>query len=165
MSHEYLRFLSLLCARTAIVLFFLLLGLRLLGKRQVGQMNVYDLAMIMAVANAVQNAMTSGAGDLSAGVVCSGTLLLIGYLLSRLFVHMPKLEDRIVGTPTVLIQSGELLRNRLRKENITEAEITSVLHQHGLMDSTQVMTAVLEVDGTISIIPRGEPHHKTRIQP
>ena len=163
MSHDYLHFLALISIRTAFVLFYLLIGLRVLGKRQIGQMNIYDLALIMALANAVQNAMTMGAGDLSAGMASSGTLLLIGYVLTRLFIRLPKLEEHIVGTPTVLISNGQLLQDRMRKENITESQVTVALHQHGLTDPAQALTAVLEVDGSISVVPKSEPHRKTRI--
>jgi len=78
MSAAYFYFISLLFARTAIVFAACVIGLRLLGKRQIGQFNIYDLAMIMALANAVQNAMTSGTGNFTTGVVCAGVLLLLG---------------------------------------------------------------------------------------
>ena len=72
MSKAFLIFLTTISARTAIVMLFLIIGIRLFGKRQIGQMNIYDLALIMALANAVQNAMTGGKGYLSVGIVSAG---------------------------------------------------------------------------------------------
>src|SRR5947209_12642794 len=109
MSRAFALFLVAIACRTAIVLFGLTIGLRLLGKRQIGQMNVYDLVLVMALANAVQNAMTLGRGELSVGVVSAGVLLLVGRLLTSLFLRRPHLGERWVGTPTVIIDHGRLL--------------------------------------------------------
>ena len=152
-------FLSTIAARTAVVLFVLIGGLRVLGKRQIGQMNVYDLAMIMALANAVQNAMTNGSGNLSVGLVSSGTLLVVGWLLTIVFVRLPKVEDRLVGTPTLLINNGNFLSDEMRRERVTADEIMLALREHGLTDVAQVLLATLEVDGTISIVPKSAHHH------
>lgn len=153
MTPAYRYFLTLLMARTLIVALFLIGGLRLVGKRSFGQYNIYDLAMIMAVANAVQNAMTHGAGDLSAGIVCSGTLILLGWAFSKLFLHVPKLEAHIVGVPTPLILNGELLPQNMRREKVTEAELLAAIRQHGLERFEEVHLAQLEVDGSISVVP------------
>ncbi len=83
--------LSIYAARTAIVLIWMVLGLRLLGKRQIGQLNIYDVALVMALANAVQNAMTGGQGKLVVGIVCAGTLMLLGRLLTAIFIRAPRL--------------------------------------------------------------------------
>lgn len=153
MNHAYLYFLVLLAARTAIVAIFLVVGFRLLGKRQIGQMNVYDIALIMALANAVQNAMTSGAGDLSAGITCAGTLLLVGSLFGYLFAKLPRFEKEIVGNPTTLLYDGEMLRSRMNRESISEDELMAALRAHGLCDPSECKLAVLEVDGSLSIVP------------
>lgn len=153
MSQAFLIFLTTIAARAAIVMLFLIFGLRLFGKRQIGQMNIYDLAMIMALANAVQNAMTGGKGHLSVGIVAAGTLMLIGYFFTRLFLRVPKLETRIVGSPTILLSDGKLLPDRLRRECVTESQLQMVMHQHSLTEYNQVKLAVLEPDGSISIVP------------
>jgi uncharacterized membrane protein YcaP (DUF421 family) len=153
-------FLTTICARTAIILLFLVVGLRVLGKRQIGQMNIYDLALIMALANAVQNAMTNGAGDLSVGIVSAGTLLGIGWLMTRLFVHLPRLEERVVGMPTLLVNDGQLFPERMRREHVTEDQLLMAIRQHGLNDIKEVLMAVLEVDGSISIVPKISTNHR-----
>jgi len=162
MTHAYLWFLSLIAGRTAIVLLFLLIGLRFFGKRQIGQMNIYDLAMIMAIANAVQNAMTRGNGNVSVGIVSSGTLLLLGTALAFAFVRLPKLEDRIVGTPTLLINDGQFIEKNLRRERVTRLQLEMVLREHGLTDVRDVMLAMMEVDGAISIVPKTAAHHRRK---
>ena len=162
MSSAYIFFLLSILTRTAIVFFVLLIGFRIFGKRQIGQMNVYDLAMIMAIANAVQNAMTNGDGNVTAGMTCSGTLLVLGFVLSKIFVKMPKLQDRVVGTPTLLINRGVWIERNLRREKVTKEEVLAAMRQHGLESVDKVMLAMLEVDGTISIIPRTEPHVRTQ---
>ncbi len=162
MSPAFLRFLSLIAARTAIILIILVVGLRLLGKRQIGQMNIYDLAMIMALANSVQNAMTGGKGHLSVGIVSAGTLLVIGWALSLIFVRLPKLEERIVGMPTLMVNDGHFLEDRMRREHVTESQIYMAMRQHGIGDVREVLMAVLEVDGSISIVPKVANHQRLK---
>jgi len=146
--------LTVIAGRTLVVMLFIVFAFRLLGKRQIGQMNVYDLVFIMALSNAVQNAMTKGSGDLAVGIVSAAVLLLAGRLFSALFVRAPKLEEHLIGSPTMLIHDGELVADHLRREHITEEQLMAALRQHGLNSVNQAELAVLEVDGTISIIPR-----------
>ena len=148
---------SILAAHTAIIVVVLLVGLRIGGKRRLGQASIYDLALIMAVANAVQNAMTQGRGELWVGFVTAGTLLLIGKLCAVLFVRLPALETRVVGTPTIILQHGELLHDRMRREHITEDQVLLALRQHGLFSPRQAELGVLEVDGSLAIVPRRKP--------
>ncbi len=140
--------------RSIVVLIVLFIGFKVMGKRQLAQMNIYDLAMIMALANAVQNAMTGGRGDLPVALAASTALLVLAYALARLFVRNPQFESRLMGIPTILISEGVVLRDRLRKECVTESELMEVLRQHGLTDPKQVSVAVFEVDGSISIVPK-----------
>jgi uncharacterized membrane protein YcaP (DUF421 family) len=139
--------------RTAIVLVWLAVGFRLLGKRHVAQMNVYDLVFIMCLANAVQNAMTAGKGELSVGLTSAAVLIAAGRLLSELFVRAPKLERQFVGTPTPLISNGRVIVHNLHREGVSRSELRAALRQHGLQRPEQVKLAVLEVDGTLSVVP------------
>lgn len=150
---------STIAARTLIVLLALVIGLRFLGKRQIGQMNIYDLALIMLLANAVQNAMTNGSGFIGVGIFSAGSLFLAGWLISRIFVRMPTLQTTILGTSTLLIQNGLLIKDNLRREHVSEDELIATIRQHGMEHPSQVQTALLEVDGTISIIPIETTHH------
>src|ERR1700733_9686219 len=102
---------SVYAGKTAVVLLYLFLGFRLLGKRQVAQFNLYDLATIIAIANAVQNAMTRGKGDLVIGLVCSGTLIAVGWLFTRVLVKAPAVEGLVFGAPTIIVSDGKVLED------------------------------------------------------
>jgi len=146
--------LSVLAGRSAVVLIYLFLAYRLLGKRQTAQFNLYDLATIVAVANAVQNAMTMGKGYLALGFVCAGTLLLVAWLMTRITTHVPMAHRAVFGTPTILLSDGKLYADRMRRENVTEDELRVALRQHGLYMPKEAALAVLEVDGSISVVPK-----------
>lgn len=146
--------LAAIAARSAIILVWLVVGMRVMGKRQLGQMNLYDLALVMALANSVQNAMTEGKGDLAVGLVSAGVLLLGGRLLAAILVRGSQWEAGAIGTPTVVIQDGELVRDHLSRERVTEDQVLTALRQHGLTDPAAVKLAVLEVDGSLSVVPR-----------
>ena len=145
--------LSIYAGKTAIVLLYLFLGFRLFGKRQVAQFNLYDLATLIAIANAVQNAMTRGKGDLAVGLVASMTLILAGWLIPRAVVRLPGTQALVYGTPTILVSDGVALDERMHKERVTHEELEVALRQHGLTSIAKVKLAVLEVDGAISIVP------------
>jgi uncharacterized membrane protein YcaP (DUF421 family) len=154
MSSEYFSYLAAIAVRTAIVLGYLFLGLRLLGKRHINPMHVCDLAFIMAMANAVQNAMTNGKGDLSVGITSAGTLLIVGAIATAVVTRSPKLEKRIIGTPTVLLHDGVIERVNMEREGITEEELLQAAREHDVANLDDVRLAVLEVNGTISIISK-----------
>jgi uncharacterized membrane protein YcaP (DUF421 family) len=139
--------------KTLVILVLMFVVFRVLGKRAVGQLNVYDLVTLMALANAVQNAMTSGKGDLWVGLSASLTLIGASWLLGRIFVGRPKLEDRIIGVPTVLVDQGHIKWKSMHHECITKAELVESIRLQGLDHLSQVRLAVLEVDGNISVVP------------
>jgi len=153
MAHnEWWYVASALAVRTFIVFVFLIVGLRLLGKRNLGQMQVYDLAMIMAVANGVQNAMTNGSGVLAGGLASAGTLLISGWALNRFFTKLPRLESRWVGHPTLLVNNGHLVKDHMRRERVSTDMLMAAVRAHGLRELSQVKMAILEVDGSLSIV-------------
>ena len=162
MPPEGPKFLIAIAIRTLIVLLALVVGLRMLGKRQTGQFTVYDLALIMLLANAVQNAMTNGEGHLLVGVVSGGTLLGFGWIVSRAFVNQPALAQRLTGVSTLLVNDGQILRANLNRENLTLDQLYAAMRQHGIPGLSDVRMAVLEIDGSISIIPTSDQHHTTR---
>jgi uncharacterized membrane protein YcaP (DUF421 family) len=149
-------FLTTIAARTAIVLFALLVGIRLFGKREMGGMTVFDLVVVLALANAVQNAMTKGSGALAVGIVSAGTLLVVDRVLATAFVRIPTLESQLTGLPVVIVQNGRLEPEPMRREAITIDEVMAAVRSYGLNALDQVRLAVLEADGTISIVPTKE---------
>ena len=143
-------------SRTLVVLVVLGIGLRLLGKREASQLTVYDLAMIMALSNAVQNALTGGRGDLSIGFASAGTIVLVTWLFARLGFRRPALERRLAGAPTLLVYDGRLLRHRMRRELVSDEDLNAALRERGLSAAKQAKMVVLEVDGSITVVSRTE---------
>lgn len=141
-------------AKTVIVVVFLIGALRLLGKRQMSQLTVYDLVMVMAVANAVQNSMTGGRGNLTVGIVVSSTVVIGTWMLGRLAVRRPAFEQRVVGHPTILVNNGQVLRNRMHRENVSTEQLDAELRNHGLETASEASLVILEVDGSISVVPK-----------
>ena len=151
---------SVIAARSAIVLVVLTVGLRVLGKRQSGQMNIYDAALILLIANAVQNAMTHGDGHLIVGFASVGGLLIVGRVLTTAFVRLPKLQEHLVGTPTVLVTDGHLSVQNMKRERVTKEQLYTALREHSIKDFSEVKLAILEVNGTISVVGKEEPSQR-----
>jgi uncharacterized membrane protein YcaP (DUF421 family) len=146
--------LAAVAARTAIVLLVLVGAIRILGKRQVGGMHIIDLVMVLLIGNAVQNALTFGSGVLGVGLVSAGVLLAIESGIGILFVRRPWLETRVFGEPTVIGSDGRLDRRAMQREGVEEDEVMQAMRDQGLSDLSQVHLAMLEDDGSISIVPK-----------
>ncbi len=142
--------------RTTVVYFAVFVGLRAMGKRQLGQMTLTDLVVIILIANAVQNAMVGPDTSLVGGLIAALTLLVLNLVVSRVRLVDPKVDRLVEGSPTMLIQDGTYLDANLRKEGIDRAEIESALREHGLSQARQAKVAYLEPDGSISIVPAAE---------
>lgn len=148
--------------RTAVVYLVIFAGLRLLGKRELGQMTVLDLVAILLVANAVQNAMVGPDVSLAGGVIAGLTLLAINASLSALRLRGGLWGRLLEGTPTVLVEDGEFIPPHLRKEGLERSEVEMAMREHGIASVRDVKLAVLETDGSISIVPRDSPVVRTR---
>lgn len=144
--------------KSVIVVAFLLVGFRLLGKREMAQLSVYDLAMLFALSNAVQNAMTAGKGNLAVGLATSSAVVLTAWTVTRFVSRRPRLAARVIGSPTIIIRDGQVLVGRLRRERVTDAELLAALRGYGIDDPHEVALAVLEVDGSISVVPLASDH-------
>lgn len=148
--------------RTLTIYLLLVTGLRLTGKRQIGQMTPSDLVMLLLIANAVQNAMTGGDVTLLGGIVAAITLLGGNFLISYLRLKNPKIRIFSEGTPTVLVTSGKIVKENLLKEEIDLPELETAVREHGVRDISDVDLAVLEIDGTISVVPLDKPMIKPK---
>jgi uncharacterized membrane protein YcaP (DUF421 family) len=139
--------------RTAVIYLVVLVGLRLAGKRQLGQMTVFDLVVLLLVANAAQNAMVGNDNSLLGGTVSIAAILLLNFGVSQLRLRWRSLRGVVEGSPTVLVLHGELLPQALRREGVDEETLGAALREHGFADLSQVEMAVLEIDGSISVVP------------
>ena len=139
-------------ARTAIIYAVVLAGVRLSGKREVGQMTPFDLTLLLLLSNAVQNAMTGSDVTLFGGVAAAGTLLLLNYLIAEMAGGNRKFRKLIQGQPTLLIHDGQIISSHLAKEHVSMDELHSALREHGISNYHDVALAVLEIDGSISFL-------------
>lgn len=148
--------------RTVAVYLVILVGLRLAGKREIGQMTVFDLVVLLLIANAVQNAMVGPDTSLLGGVLAATVLLLLNAIVARLDLRWPRLRRLVEGSPTLLVLHGEVIANHLRREGLDEETLKAALREHGVADLGQVEMAVLEIDGSISVVPSGAPTKRVR---
>lgn len=149
-------------ARTVVVYGAVLVGLRLAGKRELGQMTVFDLVVVLLIANAVQNAMVGPDTSLIGGVIAAAILLMCNWLVAALRLRGGVWGRLIEGTPTVLISDGHLVEPHLRRERVDADDIEMVLREHGVPSIADVKLAVLETDGSISIVPMSAKVMRTR---
>jgi uncharacterized membrane protein YcaP (DUF421 family) len=149
-------------ARTAIVYVALLLALRLAGKRELGQMTPFDLVVILLVANAVQNAMVGPDTSVTGGLIAAGVLIAGNYGVAEARERLPWLRRAVEGTPTLLINNGKFVTQHLLREGIDEDEVLMAIREHGVADVGDVRMAVLETDGSISIVPADAKAMRTR---
>lgn len=144
-------------ARTLLIYVAVLGGLRVAGKREIGQMTPFDLVVILLVANAVQNAMVGPDTSVSGGLVSAAVLVSANYGLSALRDRIPWLREALEGSPTLLVHDGEILDANLAREHVDVDEVLMALREHGLEDVRQVRLAVLETDGSISVVSAAGP--------
>lgn len=138
--------------RTTIVYLAILIGLRLAGKREIGQLTVLDLVVLLLLANAVQNAMVGPDTSLTGGLLAAVILLVLNTVLARLRLRWPRFRRLVEGSPTLLVLHGEAIPQHLRREGIDEETLSAALREHGISNLSEVEMAVLEIDGSISVI-------------
>jgi uncharacterized membrane protein YcaP (DUF421 family) len=144
---------AIIAGKTAIVYIFLVIGLRLLGKRELGQMTIYDLVLLIVIANSVQNAMVGSDTSLVGGLVAGAVLLLMNYFLNLAMLRSKRVRRAMVGEPRLILNHGKLIYSHMAKEGITKDQVMAALREHGLTSLDQAQIAVLEVDGSISVVP------------
>jgi uncharacterized membrane protein YcaP (DUF421 family) len=142
--------------RTAIVYLFLVVAIRLSGKREVGQMSVLELIVVLIISDAVQNSMVGENTTIWGGLVAVLTLLGLDYGLKALTARSRRLRTAIEGEPRLLVRDGRMLERALREENIEPQQVRAAMREHGFTDLTDVRLAVLETDGSISVIGRDD---------
>lgn len=151
----------IIAGKTAIVYIFLVFGLRLLGKRELGQMNIYDLVLIIVLANAVQNAMVGNDTTLVGGLIAAVTLLLSNRVFTLIMARSEAVEKFMVGEPILIVNDGTILKEKCVREGITREQIMAALREHGIEKVEDARMCVLEVDGAISVVPKSSAVHKT----
>ena len=140
--------------RPVIIYLFLVVGLRFAGKRELAQLNPFDLVVLLTLSNTVQNGIIGDDNSVTGAVIGAASLLIVNYIVVRLVFGHEKLDRLIEGDPDVLIDHGKVLHERLKSELITLPELESAAHKQGFASLDEVDRAVLEPGGTISFFAK-----------
>ncbi len=143
-----------LLLRGVIVYAFLLVLIRITGRRQTGMMTPFDFILLLILSNTVQNAMNGGDNSLGGGLFLAGTLVVINWIMLLLSRHFRLVHWALVGRPAFLVRDGEIQQKVMHRERITHHELMSALRSAGLANIEQAKDVILETNGTISVIHR-----------
>ena len=146
--------------RPVIVYFFLVIVLRIFGKRELAQLNPFDLVVLLSLSNTVQNAIIGNDNSLTGGLIGAFSLLGVNYLVVRFLFRHRRLDQIFEGKPTVLIEHGCVAKRALAKELLTWSELLTVLHRQGFDSADEVESCVLEPGGTFYIQRKMPPTEK-----
>jgi uncharacterized membrane protein YcaP (DUF421 family) len=150
--------------RSSVVYLVVIVGIRLSGKREVGQMTPFDLTLLLLLSNSVQNAMTGPDTSLAGGIVAATTLLLFNFAIGKLSGTNRVFRKFIEGSPTLLVHNGQVIADHMRRERVSMDELKRAMREHNIDHVEDIALAVLEVDGTISClrhddVKQGGPEH------
>ena len=148
LENEYLQ----IVLRCVAVYAFVIIAIRIFGKKELAQLSVIDLVFILLISNSVQNAMVGSNSTLQGGLVAAISLFIFNFILKRVLYKNKKVSELLQGKSELLIYNGELQQHNLEKTEITIEELEAAVREHGVKDIQHVDLAVLEVDGNISVI-------------
>ena len=151
--------------RPITVYFFLVAGLRVAGKRELAQLNPFDLVVLLTLSNTVQNAIIGDDNSVTGGLIGATTLLSVNYVVVRFLFEHEKLDRLVEGDPDVLIEKGVVRNDRLRKELITRGELEAAAHKQGFASLDEIDRAILDPGGSICFLgkkptPETERHRE-----
>ncbi len=138
--------------RTGVIYLLVLVGIRISGKREVGQMTPFDLVLLLLISNSVQNAMTGPDTSLAGGAVAAATLLIMNYVVAELSGGNRRFRKFVQGQPSLLVHDGQVIEAHMAKEHVSMDELERSLREHGVATYKEAALAVLEVDGSISVL-------------
>ena len=158
LNNNYIRIIG----STLAVYLFIVIAIRLFGKKELAQLSVVDLVFILLISNSVQNAMVGPDATLSGGLVAASSLFIVNYLLKYLQYRFPKFGKVVEGSAEMLVYKGKILSAQMKKSKITEDELMEAIREHGIEKVDEVDLAVLEVDGNISVL--SEKYQKSSVK-
>ena len=147
--------------RSAAVYFFMMIALRVFGRKEFSQLNTSDVILILLISNAVQNAMVGEDTSLWGGLTAALVLFSINFILKKVMFRYKKIGNLIEQKPEILIHDGHIAFKTVAKLNITSEELREAMREHGIEDFAQVKLAMLETNGNISIISGGDKLKQT----
>jgi uncharacterized membrane protein YcaP (DUF421 family) len=137
---------------TAVIYLFLVTAMRLVSRRQLGQLTVIDLVVVLVLGSSVETAMIHGNTSLPVGLVSVATLLVLNRLMTWIFLHNDRLRQLVNGGPVLLVHNGAVVEDHLRKVGMTREDLLAALRGRGYDDPRSVRSAVLETDGSFTVI-------------
>jgi uncharacterized membrane protein YcaP (DUF421 family) len=150
--------------RTSVIYLLVLVGIRLTGKREVGQMTPFDLTLLLLLSNSVQNAMTGPDTSLAGGVMAASVLLAANFLVAHISGRSRRLRRLVQGSPTLMVYNGKVLKDHMAREHVSEDELTRALREHGCIAVEDAALVVLEVDGAFSVLKYDDVHENVKPQ-
>jgi len=153
--------------RSVAVYLFMVIALRVFGKKQLSQLNTADVILILLISNSVQNAMVGSNTSLYGGLVAALALFVVNFIFKKVMSKSNFIRELVQDTPEILIHNGKIEFNKIAKLGITNEELQEAMREHGVEYYKDVKLAMFEIDGSISIISGNEnlkqTHHKRKI--
>lgn len=153
--------------RSVSVYFFMIIALRIFGKKELSQLNTADVILILLISNSVQNAMVGSNTSLLGGIVAAFALFLINIIFKKTMLHSNFIKELLQDKPEILIHNGKIEFKTLAKLGIATEELQEAMREHGVEFYKDVKLAMFEIDGSISIISGDknlkQTHHKRKI--
>lgn len=150
--------------RPVLVYLFLVIGLRLAGKRELAQLNAFDLVVLLTLSNTVQNAIIGADNSLLGGVIGATTLLIFNFIVVRFAFAHPRVERFIQGDADMLMRNGTVIAERLRAEGVTVGELEAAARRQGFPSLRDVDKAILEASGGVTFVAKKPRTHEARHQ-
>lgn len=138
--------------RTIVIYLFVIIAIRIFGKKELSQLNVIDLVFILLISNSVQNAMVGNNTSLAGGIVAASSLFFLNFVLKNLLFKSKKISEFFQGDPVMLVYNGKVNKEHLSKTGISMDELMEAIREHGVGKINEVNLAVLELDGNISVL-------------
>ena len=148
-------------ARAAVMFTFLYVLLRIMGKRELGQLTPFELVVMIVLGDLIQQGVTHNDFSLTGAILATSTFAFLAIAMSWITYLFPRAERLLDGEPRVVIRDGQLLKENLRRDRITQREVESEMRLAGIADMTQVAWAILEPQGKISFIEKDDPKPET----
>jgi uncharacterized membrane protein YcaP (DUF421 family) len=143
---------GIIALKSIAVYVFIVAAIRLFGKKEFAQLSVVDMVFILLISNSVQNAMVGSDSSLSGGLAAAFALFLANYTFKKVEQRFPQVGHVIEGEPILLVYQGRIQASGMKKADLTEAQLTASIREHGIEDIHQVDLAMFEIDGNISVI-------------
>jgi len=138
--------------RSIVVYLFVILAIRLFGKKELSQLSIVDLVFILLISNSLQAAMIGNDTTLAGGLIAAGSLFIVNWILKNLIYKSKRISETIQGSPILLVYEGKVFHKHLEKAQISQEELEAAIREHGVKDISAVDLAILEVDGNISVL-------------